>query len=299
MAGKVGFIGLGAMGGPMALNLAKAGHKLVVHDIDQSKTAAVRAKGAELAGNAEAVAAAVDRTILIVETTDQAQSVIAGERGIIKGAKPGHIVVCMSTIDPFAARELADQLLAKGIAMVDAPVSGGTGRAQSGELSVIVGGDKEVVAKCEDLFKAMGNRTFHVGPLGSGLAMKLVNNMLVQVNTVAVAEALVLGVKAGLDPETIYEVVKVSTGASAAWELRVPRILKGDYEPGGTIDISYKDQELETAFAKRLGVPVLLANVTQQVYQMARAQGLNKQDGSAVVKIFEQMAGVKVKGETK
>jgi 3-hydroxyisobutyrate dehydrogenase len=145
----------------------------------------------------------------------------------------------------------------------------------------------------------MGNRTFHVGPLGNGLAMKLVNNMLVQVNTVAVAEALVLGVKAGLDPQQIYDVVRVSTGASAAWELRVPRILKGDYEPGGTIDISYKDQELETAFAKRLGVPVLLANVTQQVYQMARAQGLNKQDGSAVVKIFEQMAGVTVKGESK
>jgi len=294
MAGKVGFIGLGAMGGPMALNLAKAGHKLVVHDIDQGKTAAMRAKGAELAGNAEAVAAAVDRTILIVETTDQAKEVITGERGIIKGAKPGHVVICMSTIDPFAAREIAEQLKAKGIAMVDAPVSGGTGRAQSGELSVIVGGDKETVARCEDLFKAMGNRTFHVGPLGSGLAMKLVNNMLVQVNTVAVAEVLVLGVKAGLDPQAIYDVVRVSTGASAAWELRVPRILKGDYEPGGTIDISYKDQELETAFAKRLGVPVLLANVSQQVYQMARAQGLNKQDGSAVVKVFEQLAGVKV-----
>ena len=180
--------------------------------------------------------------------------------------------------------------------MIDAPVSGGTGRAQSGELSVIAGGAREVFEKCEDLFIAMGSQSFHVGPLGSGLAMKLVNNMLVQVNTVAVAEALVLGVKAGLDPETIYEVVRVSTGASAAWELRVPRILKGDFEPGGTIDISYKDQELETAFAKRLGVPVLLANVTQQVYQMARAQGLNKQDGSAIVKVFEKLAGVTVKG---
>ena len=182
--------------------------------------------------------------------------------------------------------------------MLDAPVSGGTGRAQSGELSVIVGGAADVFAKCEDLFGAMGNRSFHVGPLGSGLAMKLVNNMLVQVNTVAVAEAMVLGVKAGLDPQMIYEVVRVSTGASAAWELRVPRILTGDFEPGGTIDISYKDQELETAFAKRLGVPLLLANVTQQVYQMARAQGLNKQDGSAIVKVFEQMAGVTVKKGT-
>jgi 3-hydroxyisobutyrate dehydrogenase len=298
MAGKVGFIGLGAMGGPMALNLVKAGFALVVHDIDQTKTAAVRAKGAELAGTAEAVAAETDRTIVIVETTEQAESVILGERGIVKSAKPGHIVLCMATIDPFAARAIAEQLAARGIAMVDAPVSGGTGRAQSGELSVIVGGAADVFAKCEDLFAAMGNRSFHVGPLGNGLAMKLVNNMLVQVNTVAVAEALVLGVKAGLDPQAIYEVVRVSTGASAAWELRVPRILNDDYEPGGTIDISYKDQELETAFAKRLGVPLLLANVTQQVYQMARTRGLNKQDGSAIVKVFEQMAGVTVKKGT-
>jgi 3-hydroxyisobutyrate dehydrogenase-like beta-hydroxyacid dehydrogenase len=297
MAGKVGFIGLGAMGGPMALNLAKAGFALVVHDIDAAKTEPLKAKGAEVAGSAEAVAATVDRTIVIVETTEQAESVIGGAQGIIRGAKPGHIVLCMSTIDPFAARNIADRLAAMDIAMLDAPVSGGTGRAQSGELSVIAGGTAEVFAKCKDLFEVMGSRSFHVGPLGSGLAMKLVNNMLVQVNTVAVAEALVLGVKAGLDPQTIYEVVRVSTGASAAWELRVPRILKGDFAPGGTIDISYKDQELETAFAKRLGVPLLLANLTQQVYQMARAQRLNKQDGAAIVKIFERMAGVTVKGD--
>jgi 3-hydroxyisobutyrate dehydrogenase-like beta-hydroxyacid dehydrogenase len=288
MASKVGFIGLGAMGGPMALNLAKAGFALVVHDIDETKTEPLKAKGAEVAASAQSVAASADRTIVIVETTEQAESVIIGAHGIIRGARPGHIVLCMSTIDPFAAQSFADRLASLGIAMLDAPVSGGTGRAQSGELSVIAGG--------QDLFGAMGNRSFHVGPLGSGLAMKLVNNMLVQVNTVAVAEAMVLGVKAGLDPQTIYEVVRVSTGASAAWELRVPRILAGDFEPGGTIDISYKDQELETAFAKRLGVPLLLANLTQQIYQMARAQGLNKQDGAAVVKIFEQMAGVSVKG---
>jgi 3-hydroxyisobutyrate dehydrogenase-like beta-hydroxyacid dehydrogenase len=297
MAGKVGFIGLGAMGGPMARNLVKGGFALVVHDIDEAKTDSFKAKGAEVAASAQAVAAVAERTIVIVETTEQAESVIIGAHGIIRGAKAGHIVICMSTIDPFAAQSFADRLAALDIAMLDAPVSGGTGRAQSGELSIIAGGAPDVFVRCQDLFGAMGSRSFHVGPLGSGLAMKLVNNMLVQVNTVAVAEALVLGVKAGLDPQTIYDVVKVSTGASAAWELRVPRILKGDYQPGGTIDISYKDQELETAFAKRLGVPVLLANVSQQVYQMARAQGLNKQDGSAVVKIYEQMAGVKVKGE--
>ena len=158
--------------------------------------------------------------------------------------------------------------------MVDAPVSGGTERAASGELSVICGGADQTIAACKDLFEAMGKNVFHVGGLGQGLAMKLVNNMLVQVNTVAVAEAIVMGVKAGLDPQKIYDVVRVSTGTSYAFENRVPRMLKRDFAPGGTVDISFKDQELETQFAKQLGVPVLLANVTQQVYQMARAQGL-------------------------
>jgi 3-hydroxyisobutyrate dehydrogenase-like beta-hydroxyacid dehydrogenase len=150
---------------------------------------------------------------------------------------------------------------------------------------------------CEDLFRAMGKNLFHVGALGHGLAMKLVNNMLGQVATVTIAEALVFGVKAGLDPRTIYEVIRVSTGTSVQFENRVPRMLKRDFAPGGTIDISYKDQELETAFAKALGVPLLLANLTQQVYQMARAAGLNKQDGSAIIKVFEQLAGVKVGGD--
>jgi 3-hydroxyisobutyrate dehydrogenase-like beta-hydroxyacid dehydrogenase len=126
--------------------------------------------------------------------------------------------------------------------------------------------------------------------------MKLVNNMLVQVNMVAVAEALVLGVKAGLDPRTIYDVVRVSTGTSFAFDARVPRILARDFSPGGTIDISFKDQELETSLAKQLGVPLFLANVSQQVYQMARAAGLGKEDGAAIVKVLERLAGVQVKG---
>jgi 3-hydroxyisobutyrate dehydrogenase len=201
----------------------------------------------------------------------------------------------MSTIDPFVARRLHDTLASGGVCMLDAPVSGGTERAASGELSIIAGGTKDAFEACRDLFEAMGKNLFHVGGIGQGLALKLVNNMLVQVNTVAVAEALVLGVKAGLDPQTIYDVVRVSTGTSFAFETRVPRILARDFAPGGTVDISYKDQELETAFAKQLGMPLLLANVSQQVYQMARAAGLNKEDGSAIIKVLEQLAGVQVK----
>ena len=296
MAGAVGFVGLGNMGRPMALNLVKAGFPLVVHDIDPVKVEPLRARGAAVAESAERVAAATDRTICMVETTAQAESVIAGERGIIRSAAPGHIVISMSTIDPFVARRLGEILAARGVAMLDAPVSGGTARAETGELSIIAGGAAETFEACRDLFKAMGTKLFLVGGLGQGLAMKLVNNMLVQVNTVAVAEALVLGVKAGLDPRTIYEVVRVSTGTSLAFERQVPRILARDFSPTGTVDISYKDQELETAFAKQLGVPVLLANVSQQVYQMARAAGLGKQDGLAIIQVLERLAGVQVGG---
>ncbi len=294
MAGKVGFIGLGAMGGPMALNLLKHGFSLVVHDIDAGKLEPALAQGAVAASSPEAVASQVERTISMVETTDQAEAVIIGEHGIIKTARPGHIVLSMSTIDPFAARRFADRLAERGIAMLDAPVSGGTVRAISGELSVIVGGEARTYAACEDLFRAMGKNLFHVGELGHGLAMKLVNNMLGQVATVAIAEALVFGVKAGLDPRKIYEVIRASTGNSVQFENRVPRMLRRDFAPGGTIDISYKDQDLETSYAKRLGVPLLLANLTQQVYQMARAAGLNKEDGSAIIKLFENLAGVKI-----
>jgi 3-hydroxyisobutyrate dehydrogenase-like beta-hydroxyacid dehydrogenase len=298
MSDAVGFIGLGNMGGPMALNLAKNGFALVVHDIDPAKVDRLRERGARAAGSPRDVAAASARTIVMVETTAQAESVIAGAQGIIHGAGPGHIVICMSTIDPFTIRRLGEQLAARGIATLDAPVSGGTVRAASGELSIIAGGPVDTFEACRDVFKGMGTNLFHVGDLGQGLAMKLVNNMLGQVGRVAIAEALILGVKAGLDPQTIYDVVRVSTGTSHAFETGVPKILKRDFSPGGTVDITFKDQELQTAFAKQLGVPLFLANVTQQLYQAARAAGLNKEDGICVIKILEQLAGVTVGGTT-
>jgi 3-hydroxyisobutyrate dehydrogenase-like beta-hydroxyacid dehydrogenase len=179
--------------------------------------------------------------------------------------------------------------------MLDAPVSGGTTGAEAGKLSIIAGGDAKTYAACRDLFEAMGTKLFHVGGLGQGLAMKLVNNMLIHVNRVAAVEALMMGVKAGLDPQTIYDVVRVSTGNSYAFEQGVPKILARDFSPGGTVDISFKDQELETGFAKQLGVPLLLASVSHQVYQMARAAGLNKEDGTAIIKVFEKLAGLEVK----
>ena len=291
---KTGFVGLGNMGGPMARNLLKAGHKVVVHDLDPRKVQALSEAGAEVAPSPVAMAKECTRLICMVETTDQARAVITGEHGFAKGAVSGKTVICMSTIDPFVLRDIAAELATQGIAMLDAPVSGGTSGAAAGTLSIIVGGEKAAFDACADLFKAMGGNVFHCGGLGNGLAMKLLNNMLLQVGVVAVAEAMVFGVKAGLDPNQIMDVIGVSTGRSNAFERAAPRMVSGDFSASGTMDISFKDQELETAFAKKLGVPLLLANVTQQVYQMGRAAGYGKQDGSAVVKVIEQIAGVQV-----
>jgi 2-hydroxymethylglutarate dehydrogenase len=296
MKRKTGFIGLGAMGEPMALNMLKAGIPLVVHDLNSTKTKILSDAGAVVLMSPKDIAKAADRVICLVETTDQADNVICGSNGIINGAKAGNIVICMSTIDPFIAKRIARDLNEKNIKMLDAPVSGGTERAKEATLSVIVGGDKEVFEECQDIFDAIGNNAFHIGEQGKGLVMKLINNMLGITNTITLIEGLTIGVKSGIGLQTMLDVLKTSSGASAAVDLRTPRIIEGNFEPGGTMDIVYKDQELITAYAKQIGVPTLMANVSQQVYQMARTAGLNKEDSSAVVKVYENLADVTIVG---
>jgi 3-hydroxyisobutyrate dehydrogenase len=290
----IGFVGMGVMGSGMAANLLKAGFPLVGYDIDPKRNTEMAGKGAVIADGPAAVARAAAKVVCMVETTAQAEAVIVGKGGIIDGAEKGDIVLCMSTIDPLAAKRMHGVLAGRGIAMIDAPVSGGVPRAHSGELSAIVGGDKETVEACRPALAAMAANIFHMGGIGQGLAMKLVNNMLGHITTIAAAEAMVLGAKAGLDPKQMFEVVSASTGNSVTFQSRVPRYLSGDFSPGGTMDISFKDQELVTSFAKALGVPMFLANVSQQVYQMARAAGLGKKDGAAAVTVYERMAGVKL-----
>ena len=296
MTKKTGFIGLGAMGHPMAQNILKAGIPLVIHDIDSSKTKILSEAGAIVASSPMEVAKMADRIVCLVETTDQANDVICGPDGIIHAANNGSIVICMSTIDPLVAKRIGADLDKKNIRMLDAPVSGGTGRATEAALSVIVGGEKQVFNECQDIFDAVGNNVFHIGELGKGLIMKLINNMLGITNTITLIEGLTIGVKSGIGLETMLSVLKTSSGASAAVDLRVPRIIEDNFEPGGTMDIVYKDQELVTAYAKQIGVPTLMANVSQQVYQMARTAGLNKEDSSAVVKIYENLADVDIIG---
>lgn len=295
MADKVGFVGLGNMGGPMARNLLKAGVRLVVHDLDPRKVQSLAEAGAEVAASPQAVARETTRSICMVETTAQAEAVILGETGFAQSAKPGHIVISMSTADPFKLRELEPKLAAQGIRLLDAPVSGGTVGAADGSLSIMVGGDRATFEACADLFEAMGGNVFYAGKLGNGLAMKLINNMLVHVNTIAVAEAFAMGAKAGLDIQQLFDMISVSSGNSYALQHRGKKMVTRNFATAGTMDISYKDQELENGLAKSLGVPILMAPVSQQVYQMARAMGIHKEDGSAVIKVYEAFTGVEVK----
>jgi 3-hydroxyisobutyrate dehydrogenase len=288
--GPIGFVGLGNMGGGMARNLLKAGHKLVVHDLDPRKVQALTEHGAEVASSPREVARQVTRMLSMVETTAQAESVILGENGFIHTAAPGSVVISSSTIDPFALRRMGEALATKGITLIDAPVSGGKIGADAGTLTVIVGGPQETFDACQDIFRGMGRNIFHAGALGNGLAMKIVNNLMLQANCVAVAETATLAAKAGLDPQLTLDIIRTSSGNSWAFERIMPRIVSRDFTPANTIDINHKDQALGVDFARGLGVPAPVAALTEQVYQMARAAGLGKIDGSSVVRVFEQLA---------
>ena len=291
MAVKTGFIGLGAMGGPMAGNLLAAGIPLVVYDIDPEKCRRLGERGAQVAASAAGVARDATRILCMVDTSAQVRAVMTGPAGVMETARAGHRIACMSTIAPRVINDLHDELGRAGVMFIDAPVSGGAERAIAGTLAIFVGGDADAHAAFRDAFESMGDHVFAFGAVGQGMAMKLVNNMLVQVNSVAVAEAMSLGIRAGLDPQMIYDAVKVSTGYSVAFEMRAPRMIARNFTPGGIMDISYKDQELETAFAKQLGVPLFLAAVTQQIYQVGRNMGLSKEDASALIKVYEQLSG--------
>ncbi len=290
----VGFIGMGMMGGGMAANLLKADFPMVAYDIDPAKNERFAGLGAVIANGSAGVAQGASTVFCIVETTKQVEEVVLGDGGIVEGAQAGDIFVCSATVDPIMVKELHDTLAERGITLLDAPVSGGVPRAVSGDLSIICGGDADAVEKCRPMFEAMSAKIFHMGEVGQGLAMKLCNNMITQVTKVVIAEAMALGAKAGLDPQQMFDVISVSTGKSYRFQTGVPRYLSGDFSAGGTIDISYKDQELETSFAKALGVPMFMAAASQQVYQMGRAAGLGKQDGSSLITLYEDMIGMKL-----
>jgi 3-hydroxyisobutyrate dehydrogenase-like beta-hydroxyacid dehydrogenase len=281
----LGIVGVGVMGGGIAANLLKGGANLVVYDKNPARVQHFASLGAYAASSPADVARQASTLISMVETTAQSEEVIMGPEGFQSQAQPGDVILSMATIDPLAVKRWYAELK---------PVSGGQERAESGDLSIICGGDADVVERIKPLLDSCARQVFYMGEVGQGLAMKLCNNMLIQVGTIAVAEAMVLGAKAGLDPQQMIDVIRQSTGHSVAFEMRAPRYLSGDFEPGGTVDITWKDQTLQTDFANALGVPLFLANTTRQIFQWARGLGLNKKDSSITVTMYEKAAGVQL-----
>ncbi len=297
---QVGFIGIGAMGRPMTLNLLKAGHHVTIYarHPDKPEVQEVIEAGAKLAPSPRAVAMASDIVITMLPNSPQVEEVVSGPHGLLEGARKGLIIVDMSTIAPAVSRKLAQVASTHGAHFLDAPVSGGTQGAVNGTLTIMVGGEREVFEQARPVLEAMGKKEniFHVGPSGAGEVVKIVNNVLVGAIAASTAEALVLGVKAGVEVETMTKVIAVSTGAS--WQLsnQFPlRAFNGTFQPGFMTDLLHKDLGLALDLAAENELPAPMAALTRQMYEMARAEGYGRNDYTAVLKVLEQMAGVEVR----
>ena len=287
----VGFVGLGAMGDPMARNLLAKGHALVAYDIDPRKNEQFAALGATIATGPADVARQAHILISMVDTSAQAEQVIVGAGGFSDGAQAGDVVVTMSSIDPIAVQKMHATLGQKGIGMIDAPVSGFITGAEKGTLNAYVGGEAAALDKARPALESMTSAITHIGGIGQGIIMKLVNNMLAQAGRILVVEAMVMGTKAGIDPQLMIDLISKSSGNSVVFQHAAPRLLSRDFS-GIRMDITLKDLELETQVAKSLGVPMFIAPVAQQVYQMAKASGYSSEDPAAVVKVYEHLTGI-------
>jgi 3-hydroxyisobutyrate dehydrogenase len=289
----VAFVGLGQMGGPMAENLLKKGHGVVVFDIDKSKVARFVELGAQAATGPADAARQASVHISMVDTTAQAEDVIAGPDGFLQAAQPGDVVISMGTIDLMVLRRLQPKLKEKGVDLLDSPVTGMEKGAIEGTLNAYVGGDAAALEKVRPVLASMATKITHFGAIGQGLAMKLINNMLFQVNRVLIMEGLALGAKVGLDPQQMVDTIGAATGNSVAFQYSAPRILNREFD-GIRMDITFKDVELQTQMAKAMGMPMFMANAALQVYQMARAKGLGDKDAVSTIQLYEEWTGVTV-----
>lgn len=294
---EIGFIGLGAMGQPMALNLLKKGYKLMVYDIVTEKMGPLTSQGAYPGSSAKDVANRCDRVITILPGSTEVRAAVLGPNGVLEGMKPGSTLIEMSTIDPLTSREVAAKLAEKGVNMLDAPVARGVPAAVAGTLSIFVGGTKEVYEECLDILKAMGTDIFHVGELGCGHVVKMINNLILGCTIGVLSEALVLGVKAGVKPRILYEALGAGSAASFALQNQIGQsVLKGLFPEGRfSVDYMMKDLGLALETGKGLHVPLPFTALAMQVYESARAAGKNKKYYPVVITQWEELTGVNVR----
>ena len=291
---RIGFIGLGIMGKPMAQNLLKAGYPLVFYARKSALIDEMKMAGATSVPSPKSVAESADIIITIVTADPQVREVMLGTEGVLEGASAGQLIVDMSTISPLTTLEISEIANQKGVHLMDAPVSGGEIGAKEGKLTIIAGGQREDYERCEKIFHILGKKEniFHVGAVGIGQTVKMVNQFIGGITMAAIAEGLVLGIKAGADPEVINQVVSVSSGNSALFQARVKDyILKGNFEPGFFLDLKKKDVAIGLSMAKAMSMPVPIGAAAYQMYASASSLGAGKLDFSAVCKAIETLSG--------
>jgi 3-hydroxyisobutyrate dehydrogenase len=288
---KIGFIGLGLMGSGMSMNLLKAGFPITVWNRTPSKMEPLLEAGAEGAGSPREAASGSDVVISMVTDSPDVEEVILGPNGVIHGARPGTIVIDMSTISPSVTRRIAEELGKKEVKMLDAPVSGGAIGARNGTLSIMVGGDEAVYKECLPVFEAMGRTITHVGGNGMGQTVKLVNQILVGTTMLGVAEALMFAKKSGVDLEKCHQAV--SGGAAGSWQLtnNGARLLRGDHEPGFKVKDYLKDLRLIMEAAAEMKMPLVETSVVHQMFRSLEAEGLTQKGTQAVIRAVERLAG--------
>lgn len=291
---KIGFIGLGIMGRPMAKNLVKAGHQLVVFDSHKEAIADLVSCGATAAANAKEVASQVEVVITMVQNSPQVRRAVLGENGIVEGAKAGLVFIDMSSIDPTESKAIGAEIARYGIEMMDCPVSGGEPKAIDGTLSVMCGGKKELFEKYYDMLMVMAGSVVYVGELGSGNVAKLANQMVVAINIAAVSEALTFAKKAGTDPELVYQAIRGGLAGSTVMDAKAPMMLKGDYKPGFRIELHMKDLNNALNAAHAISAPAPLTAQLMELMQVLKVEGLEKEDHSSIVKYYEKIAGTSI-----
>ena len=292
---KLGFIGLGNMGFPMTLNLLRAGFDVTVHNRSREAVRRLTVEGAHPAETPDEVASRSDVVITCLPTPATVEQVYRDDRGLLAAARDGLTLVDCSTVAPALSRALYEEAREAGAAFIDAPISGGPAGAKAATLTIMAGGDADAFERVLPIFQALGTNVHHVGPPGTGSVVKLINQHLTAINTATVAEAMVLGAKAGADPQILFDVIKTSFGASTMFNRLVPLQIERRFDEGAPIRIMLKDLELISEMGRDLNVRLLLASEAREVYREAVALGLGDEDIAALVKPLERVAGTEVR----
>ncbi len=292
---KIGFIGLGIMGKPMAKNLIKAGHELVVFDVMKENMEELVAAGAIGADSSKAVAKECKVIITMLPNSPHVKSVVMGEDGILDGAKEGTVLIDMSSIAPQASQEIEKECAKKGIKMIDAPVSGGEPKAIDGTLSIMVGGDETVFNAVYDILKLMGSSAVHCGTIGAGNTTKLANQVIVALNIAAVSEAFMLSTKAGVDPIKVFDAIKGGLAGSTVMNAKIPMITEGNFKPGFKIDLHIKDLNNALETGHQVGAPLPLTASVMEMLQMLHADGHGQNDHSGIAMYYEKLSGDQIR----